>query len=105
MVPSELDPLELCTQEERCFSEKGWGGCSSLSRSPRKAGSPVIGTFLARCHPELPMETVDCFLGHVNLGCAPCMHGSATLEQSAKATGKEIKTVTTRENGFDVTPK
>jgi len=51
------------------------------------------------------METVDCFLGHVNLGCAPCMHGSATLEQSAKATGKEIKTVTTRENGFDVTPK
>lgn len=62
-------------------------------------------SFPARFHLELPMETVDCFLRHVNLGCAPCMHGSGTLEQSAKTTGKEIKTVTSRENGFDVTPK
>ena len=62
-------------------------------------------SFLARFHPELPMETVDCFLGHVNLGCAPCMHGSATPEQDAKTTGKENDKVATRENGFDVTPK
>ena len=41
----------------------------------------------------------------MNLGSAPCMHWSAALEQGAKTTGKEIKAVPTRENGFDVTPK